>query len=160
MGKKQTYNNFTNARNNIKCPTEVRQLSYKHFQHAAAGLIYIYILCIDLPRKWIWLSLRYSNCAFQEHPYIFTKVNSLPVSTTTTAPKTDSTALPHTSTAHSTALPVTFDCKDKVPVWLAAVLAVIGLLIGWAVTWLLLSCRAHRRKKMMSTAVEMKGTVF
>ncbi|XP_044023166.1 phospholipase B1, membrane-associated isoform X2 [Siniperca chuatsi] len=120
VGKKQTYNNFTNARNNIKCPTE-------------------------------------------EHPYIFTKVNSLPSSTTTAAPKTDSTALPHSSTApktDSTALPPTSDCTDDVPVWLAAVLAVTGLLIGWAVTWLLLSCRARRSKKMMMAAVEMKGTEF
>ncbi|KAK2826410.1 hypothetical protein Q5P01_020624 [Channa striata] len=60
VGKKQTYNNFTNARDNIKCPT-------------------------------------------QEHPYIFTKMNSLPSLTTTTPPET------------------------SVPVWLAAVLAVIGL---------------------------------
>ncbi|XP_070776745.1 phospholipase B1, membrane-associated-like [Enoplosus armatus] len=121
VGKKQTYNNFTNARNNIKCPTE-------------------------------------------EHPYIFTKVNSLPSSTTTTtAPKTDSTALPHSSTApttHSTALPLTSDCTDNVPLWLAAVLAVTGLLIGWGVTWLLLSCSAKRSKKMMLAAVEMKDTKF
>ncbi|XP_023256754.1 phospholipase B1, membrane-associated-like [Seriola lalandi dorsalis] len=129
VGKKQTYNNFTNARNNIKCPTE-------------------------------------------EHPYIFTKANSLPSSTTTTAPKTDSTTFPLTSTTsttttptpapttHSTALPLTSDCLDSVPVWLAAVLAVIGLLIGWSVTWLLLSCRAKRSKRKMTAAVEMKGTVF
>ncbi|XP_071353860.1 phospholipase B1, membrane-associated isoform X2 [Trachinotus anak] len=105
VGEKQAYNNFTNARNNIKCPTE-------------------------------------------EHPYIFTKVNSSPTSTTT-AP-----------TTHSTALPLTADCPDSVPVWLAAVLAVIGLLIGWGVTWLLLSCRAKRSKRMMAAAVEMNGTVF
>ncbi|XP_045919260.1 phospholipase B1, membrane-associated [Micropterus dolomieu] len=120
VGKKQTYNNFTNARNNIKCPTE-------------------------------------------EHPYIFTKVNSLPSLTTTTAPRTDSTALPHSSsapTAHSTGQPLTSDCTDHVPVWLAAVLAVLGLLIGWAVTWLLLSCRTKRSKKMMIAAVEMKGSAF
>ncbi|XP_034419198.1 phospholipase B1, membrane-associated [Cyclopterus lumpus] len=105
VGKKQTYNNFTNSRNNIKCPTE-------------------------------------------EHPYIFTKVNSL-VSSTTPAP-----------TTQSTALPLRRDCTDDVPVWLAAVLAVTGLLIGWAVTWLLLSCRAKRNKQRMMAAVEMKGTVF
>ncbi|KAL6105433.1 plb1 [Pungitius sinensis] len=87
VGKKQTYNNFTNTRNSIKCPTE-------------------------------------------EHPYIFTKVNSVVI------------------------------CNENVPVWLAAVLAVTGLLIGWAVTWLFLSCRAKRRKQAMSSAEEMKGTVF
>ncbi|XP_075963706.1 phospholipase B1, membrane-associated-like [Anarhichas minor] len=92
VDKKQTYNNFTNTRDNIKCPTE-------------------------------------------EHPYIFTKVNSLAT------------------------LPLTPGCTESVPVWLAAVLAVAGLLIGWFVTWLLFSCRAKRSKRRM-TAVEMKGTVF
>uniref|UniRef100_A0AAQ6IS46 Phospholipase B1, membrane-associated n=1 Tax=Anabas testudineus TaxID=64144 RepID=A0AAQ6IS46_ANATE len=82
VGKKQTYNNFTNARNNIKCPTEVRHVPHKHI------------------------------------------------------------------------------CHDKVPAWLAAVLAVVGLLIGSAVTWLLLSCRAKKSKRMMSTAVETKMTLF
>ncbi|XP_026194756.1 phospholipase B1, membrane-associated-like [Anabas testudineus] len=117
VGKKQTYNNFTNARNNIKCPTE-------------------------------------------DHPYIFTNANSFPSATTTTAPTTHSTASPHISTTHGTALPLTSDCKDKVPAWLAAVLAVVGLLIGSAVTWLLLSCRAKKSKRMMSTAVETKMTLF
>ncbi|XP_044229893.1 phospholipase B1, membrane-associated [Thunnus albacares] len=129
VGKKQTYNNFTNARNNIKCPTE-------------------------------------------EHPYIFTKVNSLPSVTTTTTAPNNSTTLPLSTTTtttttttsaltpHSTALPLTTDCSGNVPVWLAAVLAVTGLLIGWAVTWLLLSCRAKRSKRTMMAAVEMKGTEF
>ncbi|XP_037652315.1 phospholipase B1, membrane-associated [Sebastes umbrosus] len=92
------------------------------------------------------------KCPTEEHPYIFTMVNSLPGSTTTTttAPITHST----TSQPHSC------DCNEDVPVWLAAVLAVTGLLIGWAVTWLLLSCRAKRSKQMLTAAVEMKGTVF
>ncbi|KAI3367601.1 hypothetical protein L3Q82_026443 [Scortum barcoo] len=72
VGEKQTYNNFTNARDNIRCPTE-------------------------------------------ERPYIFTKVNSFPSSTTTKAP-----------TMQSTAQPLTPECTDNVPVWLAAVLAVTG----------------------------------
>ncbi|KAM9842921.1 phospholipase B1, membrane-associated [Aulostomus maculatus] len=106
VGKKQTYNDFTNVRNNIKCPSE-------------------------------------------EHPYIFTKANSLPSVTTTTAPKTTSPAPT-----------LTTDCSDSVPLWLTTVLAVTGLLIGWAITWLLLSCRAKRSKRMMTAAVEMKGTEF
>ncbi|XP_042357192.1 phospholipase B1, membrane-associated-like [Plectropomus leopardus] len=134
VGKKQTYNYFSNSRDRIKCPTE-------------------------------------------EHPYIFTNVNSFPTSTTTKAPTTHSPSQPLSSTApttHSTAsthsstappvsittLPLTPDCTNDVPIWLAALLAVIGLLIGWAVTWLLLSCRAKRNKQMMTAAVEMKGSVF
>ncbi|KAK5857601.1 hypothetical protein PBY51_010836 [Eleginops maclovinus] len=92
-------------------------------------------------------------CPTEEHPYIFTRVNSLPSPTTTT---TTTITLP---TTHSTALLPPFECTNTVPVWLAAVLAVIGLVIGCAVTWLLLSFRAKRSKKM-TAAVEMKGTGF
>ncbi|XP_041827298.1 phospholipase B1, membrane-associated isoform X2 [Melanotaenia boesemani] len=106
VGKKQTYNNFTNSRNNIKCPTE-------------------------------------------EHPYIFTKVNSFPSFTTTPEPTTQTTAQPFTS-----------GCSGSVPAWLAGVLAVIGLVIGWAVTWLLFFYRDKRSKRKMTAEVEMKTTVF
>ncbi|XP_043999524.1 phospholipase B1, membrane-associated [Gambusia affinis] len=104
VGKKQTYNNFTNARNILKCPTE-------------------------------------------EQPYIFTSVNSFPSTTTTTAP-----------TMGSTALPFTPECSGTVPAWLAAVLAIVGLLIGCAVTWLLLSYRHKRSKKKTSATVEMNAS--
>ncbi|XP_070834676.1 phospholipase B1, membrane-associated [Chaetodon trifascialis] len=97
VGEKQTYNNFTSARNDIKCPTE-------------------------------------------EHPYIFTAKNSLPSWTTDPPP--------------------TSDCTDKVEIWLTGVLAAVGLLIGCAITWLLLSCTAKRNKKRKSSTVEMKGTAF
>ncbi|XP_060919443.1 phospholipase B1, membrane-associated [Labrus mixtus] len=120
VGKKQTYNNFRNSRDSLKCPTE-------------------------------------------EHPFIFTRVNSLPSVTTTPAPESDGTDIPHTSPAsntHGTALPFPPDCTDYVPGWLAAVLAITGLLIGWGVTWFLLSCRAKRGNRKMNSAVEMKGTVF
>lgn len=106
VGKKQTYNNFTNARNDLKCPSK-------------------------------------------EHPYIFTKVNSLPEDTTTTT----------VPTTHTTAPPVTPECPDSVPVWLSPVLAAAGLVIGCVITWLLLSCRAKRNQKTTAT-VEMKGTMF
>lgn len=89
------------------------------------------------------------SCMFQEHPYIFTKENSVPISTTTTAP-----------TTHSTTLPLTSNCTDNVPGWLAAVLAITGILIGGGVTWLLLSCRAKRSKRVMTFAGEMTGTTF
>lgn len=76
-------------------------------------------------------------CAFQEHPYIFTKVNSFPPSTTA-APRTVS----------------------LVPAWLAAVLAVTGLLTGWLATWILLSCITRRKKRLTLSAVELKSTSF
>eukprot|EP00066_Takifugu_rubripes_P028606 XP_011617872.1 PREDICTED: phospholipase B1, membrane-associated [Takifugu rubripes] len=93
VGKKQTYNDFANARNTIKCPTE-------------------------------------------EHPYIFTKVNSF-LPSTTAAPGTVSTAPSESSTAsatQSTGQPLPADCTNTVPVWLTAVLAVTGLLTGCVVT--------------------------
>ncbi|KAM3870977.1 phospholipase B1, membrane-associated [Diretmus argenteus] len=107
VGKKQTYNNFTVDRNNIKCPTEV-------------------------------------------HPYIFTNVNSFPTTSSST------------STPTSTCIPLTHPPSHYVPLWSAAVLAVAGLVIGWGVTWLLLSCREKRKREKvkMQTIVELKGTGF
>lgn len=104
VGKKQTYNNFTDARNDLKCPTK-------------------------------------------EHPYIFTKVNSLP-SGTTPAPPHPTTPVP----------PDPPKCPGSaVPVWLSPVLGVAGLLLGCGVTWLLFTYRAKNIKK---TSVEMNGTMF
>lgn len=77
---------------------------------------------------------------FQEHPYIFTKVNSFPSVITTPAP-----LIPDSL---------------SVPVWLAAVLAIVGLLIGCAVTSLLLSWRAKRRERMTTAEMEMKDSAF
>ncbi|XP_029350194.1 phospholipase B1, membrane-associated-like [Echeneis naucrates] len=113
VGEKQTYNNFTNIRNNIKCPTE-------------------------------------------EHPYIFTRFNSLPSLATTAAPETDSTPSPPimTNTAHTTAEPLTSDHLDNIPIWLAAVLAATGFVIGCGASWLLFFCLINR-KKTMTTAKEM-----
>lgn len=101
-------------------------------------------------------------CVFQEHPYIFTKVNSFPPSTTV-APGTVSTTPTESSTpsaTQSTGQPILSDCTNTVPVWLAAVLAVTGLLTGWVVTWLLLYCRAKKNMRLMTSAVELRGTSF
>ncbi|CAB1331353.1 unnamed protein product, partial [Coregonus sp. 'balchen'] len=75
------------------------------------------------------------QCPIEDHPYIFTRVNSFPSVPTTSAP--------------STATPLNAICSDNVPVWVAAVLAVVGLLIGWGVTWLLLSCRKKKNRRKM-----------
>ncbi|KAM3594481.1 uncharacterized protein V6R79_008609 [Siganus canaliculatus] len=84
------------------------------------------------------------QCPTQDHPYIFTKVNSLPVEPPTTpTPTTD----PSTHPA---------DCSDMVPVWLAGVLPVIGLSVGCVVTGLLFSCIAKKKK----SSVNLKGTGF
>lgn len=105
VGKKQTYNNFTDARNDLKCPTK-------------------------------------------EHPFIFTRVNSMP---------SETTPAPPLSTA-STTKPIPPKCPDSgVPVWLSPVLGIAGLLLGCVATWLLLHCRAKNNKK---TTLEMKGTMF
>ncbi|XP_068574153.1 phospholipase B1, membrane-associated-like isoform X2 [Cebidichthys violaceus] len=90
------------------------------------------------------------KCPTEEHPFILTKVNSLASPTITTPGPT----------SHSTALPLTPGCTESVPVGLAAVLAITGLLIGWFVSWLLFSCRAKKSKRRMTAAVEMKGTMF
>ncbi|XP_030575099.1 phospholipase B1, membrane-associated [Archocentrus centrarchus] len=98
------------------------------------------------------------KCPTEEQPYIFTQVNSMSASVTTAPPKTDSTS-PHTT--GKTAAPLTPKCSDSVPIWLAALLAVLGLLIGWGVTLLLLSYKAKKnRKKMMATTVQMAGTAL
>ncbi|XP_013865194.1 phospholipase B1, membrane-associated [Austrofundulus limnaeus] len=88
------------------------------------------------------------KCPTEEQPYIFTKANSLPSSTT--APTADVTS----------AQPITADCSGGVPAWLAAVLAVIGLLIGCAVTWLVLFYRDRRRKRIKTDAVDKRATKF
>ncbi|CAL9687067.1 unnamed protein product [Knipowitschia caucasica] len=112
VGKKQTFNNFTNARNDIKCPTK-------------------------------------------DNPFIFTKVNSLPSEPTTTTTTPSASPVP-TSPSPPPLLP---ECGSSVPVWLSPVLAAAGLLIGCAVTWLLLYCR-DKKTNNMKTNMEMKGTMF
>uniref|UniRef100_A0A3B4GEZ2 Uncharacterized protein n=1 Tax=Pundamilia nyererei TaxID=303518 RepID=A0A3B4GEZ2_9CICH len=95
VGEKQTYNAFSNGRDRIKCPTEVRNQLQKHFLLQ----------------------------------YFFTASGN---------PK----------------------CPNTVQAWLAAVLAVVGLLIGSAVTWLFFSYKARKNKKKMMTSGQMKGTEF
>ncbi|XP_038128874.1 phospholipase B1, membrane-associated isoform X2 [Cyprinodon tularosa] len=108
VGKKQTYNNFTNDRNILKCPTE-------------------------------------------EQPYIFTSINSLPNLEPT------STSVPTMSS--STAEPCTPHCPGTVKGWLAAVLTIIGLLVGCCVTGVLCFCKNKRsKKKRTRAAVDMNSS--
>nr|XP_061798286.1 phospholipase B1, membrane-associated-like [Nerophis lumbriciformis] len=75
------------------------------------------------------------KCPTEENPYIFTRMNS-------------GLSLPSTH------------CPMDIPIWLAVVLAVSALLLGWGLTWLVLT---WRNKRTMSTAVltvEMKATVL
>lgn len=61
----------------------------------------------------------------QEHPYIFTKVNSFPI--------------------------VSEKTEETVSVWLAAVLALVGLLVGCVVTGSVCYCTTKKNKKHKTT---------
>ncbi|XP_061115105.1 phospholipase B1, membrane-associated-like [Conger conger] len=105
------------------------------------------------------------KCPTRDQPYIFTRGNSYPSTSTTTTPTMTTATSTSTMTtlgpSAATAQPIVQnDPNSSVPAWAAALLAVIGLLIGWGVTWLILSCRARRTHKMRESATEMKGTVF
>ncbi|XP_038823933.1 phospholipase B1, membrane-associated-like [Salvelinus namaycush] len=94
------------------------------------------------------------NCPSEDQPFIFTKVNSLPSPPVTTT----TTPVPVTNTTTPSPVP---RCDSSIPVWVPVLLGVTGLLIGWGITWLLMSCRERRNKrKMGEKEVEMKGTGF
>ncbi|XP_063040246.1 phospholipase B1, membrane-associated [Engraulis encrasicolus] len=89
------------------------------------------------------------QCPTKDHPYIFTRVNSAPP--VPTSPPTTTTHVPDPET------PRPIQCQESLPVWATAVLAVTGLVIGWAVTWAFLSCQQRRsREKKAAEAVQMK----
>ncbi|XP_073784669.1 phospholipase B1, membrane-associated isoform X1 [Danio rerio] len=89
------------------------------------------------------------RCPTEEHPFIFTRINSGPEVPMTTVP---TTVLPGT--------PLPADCaNDVVPAWAAAVLAVGGLMIGWIVTWMIFYYRERRNRKR-NQINEMSGTKF
>ncbi|XP_037097370.1 phospholipase B1, membrane-associated isoform X1 [Syngnathus acus] len=74
------------------------------------------------------------KCPTEEHPYIFTKMNSA---------------------TH---------CSEGVPLWLTTVLAVFALLLGGAFTWLMLTCRAKMTGRSVNsvvpTEVQIKTSFF
>ncbi|XP_071007829.1 phospholipase B1, membrane-associated-like [Oncorhynchus clarkii lewisi] len=108
-------------------------------------------------RKQVYNNFTYDrtkiNCPFEDQPFIFTKVNSLP-----SPPVTPTSPVPNPGT--TTPNPVA-QCDSFMPVWVPVVLGITGLLIGWGVTWLFMSCRERQSKrKMVEGLIEMKGTGF
>uniref|UniRef100_A0A8C9R674 Phospholipase B1, membrane-associated-like n=1 Tax=Scleropages formosus TaxID=113540 RepID=A0A8C9R674_SCLFO len=93
------------------------------------------------------------QCPTEDQPFIFTRTNSfpgMPAATTTATSRP-----PYSST---TLAPVTLR-SDSLPLWMAPLLAVMGLIVGSSATWLLLSRQQRRiRKKMTDLNLEMKGT--
>ncbi|KAJ8377759.1 hypothetical protein AAFF_G00254320 [Aldrovandia affinis] len=113
-------------------------------------------------RKQIYNNFTYDRNKIQcpaENKFIFTRINSLPILPTSAPTHADPTSSATAAPAPTTArVPL---CDASVPVWLAPVLGVTGLLIGWCVTWLLFSCRERRSwKKQDKSEAEMKGTEF
>ncbi|KAJ8271008.1 hypothetical protein GJAV_G00121730 [Gymnothorax javanicus] len=100
------------------------------------------------------------QCPTEDNPYIFTRINSFP-SVPTAAPTTPApTPSTTVSTVATTAAHASL-CSEPMPVWVAPVLAVAGLLIGWGITWLIFSYRERRNQRRKEKNVtEMKGTEF
>ncbi|KAA0711169.1 Phospholipase B1, membrane-associated [Triplophysa tibetana] len=95
------------------------------------------------------------HCPTKEHPFIFTLVNSV------NSDSYISTTVVPTTVQPGTPLPPK-SSSDSIPAWGAAVLAVGGLLIGWAITWIFFYYRERRSRKRSqnNTESEMKGTQF
>lgn len=91
-------------------------------------------------------------------PFIYTKMNSHPDYFTTLEPTSTSTPVPSTPVP-STPAP----CPSSVPVWVPVIFGVIGLLLGWGVTWLFMRRLIKKQKsegKVKEKETEMKGTIF
>nr|XP_040016080.1 phospholipase B1, membrane-associated-like isoform X1 [Gasterosteus aculeatus aculeatus] len=88
------------------------------------------------------------HCPSMASPFIFTKINSLPP---TTSPPT-TTAATFTTTATSR-------CSPSLPEWVPVIVGIGGLLVGFVIAWLVLSS-CQRRKSKVEKPVEMKRTLF
>ncbi|XP_060947990.1 phospholipase B1, membrane-associated-like [Limanda limanda] len=86
------------------------------------------------------------HCPSQASPFVFTKINSLPVPPVT---------LPPTSSP-SSAVPAP-KCPSSLPVWVPVVSGVGSLLAGILVAYMLFSCR---QKHKVQRGVEMRATNF
>ncbi|XP_056150112.1 phospholipase B1, membrane-associated-like [Lampris incognitus] len=100
-------------------------------------------------RKQVYNNFTYDRskirCPSEAHPFIFTKINSLPsppVSITTAAPELHSTS----SSSPLPTLPAP-KCPSALPVWVPVVAAISSLLVGIAAAWLFLSRRQIKEKK-------------
>ncbi|XP_036406044.1 phospholipase B1, membrane-associated-like, partial [Megalops cyprinoides] len=112
------------------------------------------------------------QCPTEEKPFIFTKINSLPSSSTArpslapgTTPSPGPSTAPGLGPSTAPGLRTTppaglLHCPASLPVWAAPLLGVIGLLIGWCVTWQLFSCRERRNRRKVDSEAEMKGAGF
>ncbi|KAM9435049.1 phospholipase B1, membrane-associated-like isoform 1-T1 [Clarias gariepinus] len=86
-------------------------------------------------------------------PFIYTKINSHPDHITTPEPTTTSTLVP------STPAP----CPNSLPMWVAAIFGVVGILLGWGITWLFMRRLIKKQKnedKGNEKETEMKRTTF
>ncbi|XP_063350723.1 phospholipase B1, membrane-associated [Pelmatolapia mariae] len=91
------------------------------------------------------------HCPSEASPFIFTKINSLPSpSGTTPTPFTDST--------HSCS--PALNCPSSTPVWVPVLVGFVGLVVGFAACWIILSLGHHRKSKAERKELEMKGTAF
>ncbi|XP_055362617.1 phospholipase B1, membrane-associated [Betta splendens] len=101
------------------------------------------------------------HCPTKSHPFIFTKMNSLP-----SPPVTGTTAAPPTATTGSGSGPVptlpVSKCSSSVPVWVPVVVGVVSLLVGVAAAWIFLSsCQRRRNKEGGETEMKTtKSTLF
>ncbi|XP_047657809.1 phospholipase B1, membrane-associated-like isoform X2 [Tachysurus fulvidraco] len=84
-------------------------------------------------------------------PFIYTKMNSHPDYFTTPEPTSASTSQPQ----------LTAPCPKGVPVWVPAIFGIIGLFLGWGVTWLFMRRWIKKQKseyKLKEKETEVKGT--
>ncbi|XP_053366028.1 phospholipase B1, membrane-associated [Clarias gariepinus] len=83
------------------------------------------------------------RCPSEEHPFIFTRVNSF------TSGPVDPTGL----------TPSPLNPQGSVALWVAVVLTVAGVLVGGVMTWLALSCSGRRKRKSSDklSSVKIQG---
>ena len=146
MGQKQDYNNFTYDPTKVHCPSEVRVRTPPMMDGQLIQM------SIFMPIKSVYCSF-FCLSVLQDHPFLFTKLNSLPsppLPPTTDVP-VDTPTTPPTVPAD----PVT-KCSSPLPVWVPVVVAFASLLIGVVVSRLFFSFQ--QRLKKNNNNVELTST--